>query len=275
MVVVIVYFAAVMPRIFCKPPQEAFYNQYFAHRGYHNRELQVPENSRKAFERAIENGFGIELDVQLTKDRVPVVFHDENLSRACGVDRKVKDLTYKELEKYDLFQTKEKIPKFTDVLEQIQGKVPLLVEFKVQWDAVPTCAIVDKALSQYQGQYGIQSFSPLALIWYRKQRPDVLRGQLSTNFSKEKIKGDPKVNFFLQHLLLNFLTKPDFISYDYKYSNNLSFQIATKFFGAMAFGWTIENEKMLTASKKDFESYIFEKFHPILHSGEVEKEPNL
>lgn len=274
-VVVTVYLAAVMPRMFFKAPREAFLNQYFAHRGYHNQKLQIPENSTKAFERAIENGFGIELDVQLTKDRIPVVFHDKSLLRACGIDIKVKELTYKEIEQYLLFQTSEKIPKFTDVLEQIQGKVPLLVEFKVQWDAVPTCSIVDQVLRQYQGQYAVQSFSPLVLMWYRKHRPNILRGQLSTNFKEEKIEGNPKVNFMLQHLLFNFLTKPDFISYDYKYRNNLSFQIATKCFGALAFGWTIKDEKVLAGSINDFNCYIFERFHPNLHSSKVEKAPNL
>ena len=83
-----------------------------AHRGYHNNKKGIPENSVLAFKKAIDNNYLIELDVRLTKDKKLVVFHDGNLKRVCGVNKSVKDLTYKELLKYNLFDTTQKVVGF-------------------------------------------------------------------------------------------------------------------------------------------------------------------
>ncbi|MGN1296607.1 MAG: glycerophosphodiester phosphodiesterase family protein, partial [Candidatus Aphodocola sp.] len=101
-----------------------------AHRGYHNNKKGIPENSVLAFKKAIDNKYLIELDVRLTKDKKLVVFHDGNLKRVCGVNKRVKDLTYRELLKYNLFDTTLKVPLFSDVIKLVNGKVPILIETK-------------------------------------------------------------------------------------------------------------------------------------------------
>lgn len=100
-----------------KARMQAFERQYIAHRGFHDNRSECPENSLPAFERAIQMGYGIELDVQLTKDGVPVVFHDWDLKRAAGVDRKIRDCTFEELQSYRLFGSSQTIPAFEAVLE--------------------------------------------------------------------------------------------------------------------------------------------------------------
>lgn len=112
----------------------AFDNTMIAHRGLFNNNSDAPENSLAAFRNALEHGFGMELDVQLTKDGKLVVFHDFDLKRMCGVHKKLTELTYAELEQYSLKNSTEKIPLFSDVLELVNGKVPLVVEIKVDFD---------------------------------------------------------------------------------------------------------------------------------------------
>ena len=130
--------------LFCIKPNKPrmdkmkpFYNYYYAHRGLHDKKSR-PENSIPAFQNAVSHGYGIELDVQKTKDHVLVVFHDEDLQRLCHVNKKLYQCTYKELQKYSLRGTKERIPRLKDVLKAIDGKVPLIVEIKSDGNWVQT-----------------------------------------------------------------------------------------------------------------------------------------
>ena len=88
------YLMAVMPRMTGKPDPIPFNTRFFAHRGLYDNNSEAPENSMAAFRRAVEHGYGIELDVQLSKDGVPVIFHDFDLARACGVSGLVRDYTF-------------------------------------------------------------------------------------------------------------------------------------------------------------------------------------
>ena len=107
------------------------HGKYYAHRGLHSE--TVPENSLPAFKLAVEHGYGMELDVQITADGVPVVFHDNTLSRMCGIDRGIHDYTLEELEQFALAGHEDiHIPTLASVLELVGGKVPLVVEIKAQ-----------------------------------------------------------------------------------------------------------------------------------------------
>lgn len=258
----ITYLFAIMPRLFERPDITPFKGFYYAHRGLHDNTSNAPENSLRAFEFAVKNGYGIELDVQLTKDFIPVVFHDYNLVRACGVDCKVKDLTYEELNQFYLFRSTERIPRLEEVLRIINGKVSVIIELKVKWNLKKTCQITDSILRHYKGTYCIESFSPFALIWYRKHHPEVMRGQLSSDFNKDKEPGNKFEYFVLKNLLMNFRAKPDFISYDYKHKDKLSFRICTRLFGAYAFAWTIRSKEALEQSRDSFDYFIFDSFEP-------------
>ena len=258
----VLYLLAVMPRMTGRPDRSPFLGRLYAHRGLHDNRTEAPENSMAAFRKAVDAGYGIELDVQLTKDKVPVVFHDFTLQRVCGQPGKVSDYTYEELQAFRLCQSEERIPKFADFLQMVNGKVPLIIEYKIEWTDAEVCRLGDALLRDYPGVYCIESFNPLGLLWYRKHRKDVMRGQLSMDFSKdEALRGKP-LYFILHYLLLNFLTRPDFIAYDHHSMENLSFRLATKGFGALPVAWTIKSEAELAGARKRFRLFIFDSFVP-------------
>ena len=261
----LLYMVLIMPR-FRKPDCKALLHHYYAHRGLHDLSAGIPENSMKAFRLAVEKGYGIELDVQLSADGVPVVFHDNTLTRMCGVDRRVRDLTLAELKKLSLGgqgipDTGERIPTFQEFLEMVDGRVPLIVEIKMEkWDArIPEAA--NELLKDYRGPYCIESFHPGALVWYRKHRPDVFRGQLCTNFNKEHMNHSLPY-FLLGKMLTNIAARPDFIAYNWKYRNDLSRRICCNLYHALPVAWTIRSRQELDECRKDFQLFIFEGFEP-------------
>ena len=236
---------------------KSLYTDY-AHRGLHGGD--IPENSLMAFGKAAENGHGIELDVQLSKDGRVMVFHDYTLKRMTGCDKMLSELTAEELRELRLAGTDEKIPYLTEVLELIDGRVPILVELKGESSDTSVCAPTDEILSKYSGAYCVESFNPMLLRWYRKNRPDVMRGILVTNIAKEKKKASIK-NLILQNMMTNCLCRPDFIAYDVRYSS-LGVDICTKFFSSPAFAWTTRDEEAYYKAR-DYGAYvIFERIKP-------------
>lgn len=238
-------------------------NHLFAHRGFHQNRGLAPENSLEAFRLAVENGYGIELDVQLTKDNIPVVFHDYSLKRVCQVDEMVKDLTFEELQKLTLYYSKERIPSLESALKLIDGKVPLIVEFKAEGKDTSVCDFSVPLLKKYKGLYCIESFNPFILMWHRKNNPHVIRGQLSSHLTLDSKNHSKFLYFLLQNLLFNFLTKPDFIAYNHKHTYMTSYILCRMIFRVTTFAWTIQSQKDLEASAKDFDYYIFDSFTPI------------
>ncbi len=251
-----------MPKLKPNPSILNLKGWYYAHRGFHNIDLGIPENSLKAFEEAVDNGFGIELDVQITKDKVPIIMHDYDIKRACGIDAEVSDLTYQQLKNYKLFNTNEKIPSLSEALSCIDGKVPIFIELKIPWHPKETCEAVSKELEGYKGFYVIESFNPFALIWYKKNNSSVVRGQLSSDFNKHGIKGNKIQYFILKHMLFNVFTKPDFIAYHHIYKKGLSFNLLRRLYKAVTVAWTIRSKEEIIDNKKAFDLFIFEGFIP-------------
>lgn len=249
------------------------FGQYrIAHRGLFNNTTSAPENSLSAFQKAVDAGFGIELDVQLTKDREVVVIHDEDLHRTSKVDTKIADCTYAMLREYRLFQSDEKIPKFSAVLSLINGTVPLIVELKntSSSDYAELCERTAACLDTYNGLFCIESFNPMIVHWFRINRPDYLRGFLSTDYHKELAPLTcvqlPKLTFLekftLTNCLMNFYIRPDFIAYNIHYRNQLSYRICTGLFGIVKVGWTIRSKEELDTAESSFAVIIFDSFLP-------------
>lgn len=268
-VVVVLYLLAIMPRISGKPEMASFHNWLYAHRGLHDNEGDAPENSMLAFQKAVEAGYGIELDVQLSKDNIPVVFHDYTLKRVCGVEGKVKDFTYEELQQFTLCKSNERIPRFVDVLNEVDGKVPLIVEHKIEGLDTSLCPIVDALLREYEGQYCMESFNPLGVYWYRKNHKEVVRGQLSQSFSMAEDEQYSGVLYFaLQHLLFNFLAKPDFIAFHHKHHKCVSRRICSTLYGNTPACWTIKTQEEFDEALKHFKIIIFDSFIPATEQWE-------
>lgn len=262
LILLLLYFFCILPRFTHRRQSRRFGQLLFAHRGLFSNENGVPENSLPAFAQAVRKGYGIELDVQLTKDHQLVVFHDSTLSRMCGLDIHVREKTYEQLQELTLLHTKERIPLFSQVLKLVDGQVPLLVEIKLPCFSTDTCRLVDQAMAGYQGSYCIESFNSLALFWYRLHRPDVVRGQLSSNLTKPVAEGGYLLSFLVKHLLTNVLSRPDFISYCYKDTKNISFSILRNWFRTMTMVWTIRSQKAYDNCIDRYDSLIFDSFIP-------------
>lgn len=208
-----------------------------AHRGIHNN--LIPENSIKAFKEAIKKKHIIELDVHLLKDDNVVVFHDDNLKRLTGINKKIKDTTYDEIGSLKLNNTDEHIPLLTDVLKLVNGQVPLLIELKYDNKAGLLEEKIMAILNNYQGLYALQSFSPFALIYLRKKYPDTIRGLLVAKFKKNNMNIFKKI--ILRNMVLNHWIKPDFISCQYEFLTNKKIQ---KFHqNHLLLTWTIRNKE--------------------------------
>ncbi len=237
----------------------------FAHRGYHDSADGIPENSLAAFRRAVEHGFGAELDVHLSKDGRLVVMHDESLKRTCGVDWPISELTADELSAYRLEGTDEKIPFLEEVLPLFEGRTPLVVEVKpVHRNHAALCRAACEMLDRYRVDYCMESFDPRAVLWLRKNRPDIVRGQLAENFTRHGEKLAAPLRFALHNLLTNALTRPDFVAYRVDDRRDLSFCVATKLLGAQEFSWTVRTPEEQRAVEKDGGVIIFERFDPTL-----------
>ncbi len=258
-VLLILYLLLVSPRMIHRADRKKFFkNVFYAHRGLFDNESDAPENSLAAFQKAVDAGYGMELDVQLTKDDKVVVFHDATLERMCGVQGNVWDYTLEELKQFQLLNSNETIPTFEEVLNLVAGKTPLIVEYKLDRPLTLVCELGNELLSQYEGAYCVESFHPFALMWYKKHRPDVMRGQLSGNLSKET--EDPKKKIYyslVSYLLTNILTRPDFIAYDHRYVNNISRRVC-RWLGALSVTYTVKSVERYEEVKNDFDLFIFD-----------------
>ena len=249
------------PRLFGRPQMSAITACDYAHRGLHDAEKNVFENTLPAFRAAVAHGLGSELDVRLTKDGVPVVFHDSTLKRLFGPVEKVCDMTLEKLRSFR-FPDGTKIPTLEEVLKEVAGACPLLIELKTENDVSRLGTAVTRLLDKYKGVYCVESFDPLALRWFRKHRPQVARGQLLTKFKPEDADVPKPLFFAAENLLSSFLSRPDFISYDWLHRKNFSLRFAKKLFNFPEFNWTVTDMKTYLKLKKDGVLCIFEEFVP-------------
>ena len=239
---------------------EKFKNVKYAHRGLHNSERA--ENSLSAFAAAKEMGFGIELDVRLSRDGELVVFHDDNLSRMTGKEGKVIDYTAAELADMRICGTNDGIPTFKQVMELIDGAVPLLIEIK---NDVSESGVAEKFLEvieEYRGDFIVESFNPLALKRVRQARPDILRGILSCEYNEDKFKGKLLYKM-LRKLNVNFMMRPDFIAYSKEGYAEKNLRFIRKRFGTALIAWTVRSEEEeREAISHGFDTVIFENYIP-------------
>ena len=251
-----IYLFLIAPR-FNKPDCSFLDGYFYAHRGLFNN-IDIPENSLKAFQKAVDNGYGMELDVQLTKDNVLVVFHDASLERMCGVKGNVWEYTYEELQEFRLLNTDIKIPTFKEVLEVIDGQVPFILEFKEDVVQTTVCELSNEMLKDYKGPYCVESFHPIAVKWYKDNRPDIVRGQLAEAYWNKEDKKYHKFKFYLvSSLVTNVLTRPDFIAYDCVEENNIPRKL-TRLLGAKQVTWTIKSKEQYERLKDQYDYFIFD-----------------
>lgn len=259
MVLIIIFLLVACAFVYCTTPNKFRFFELpvaYCHRGFHDEES--PENSLSAFRKAAEKGLGVELDVQPTKDGKIVVFHDGNLKRVCGVDKVLSDLTFEELSQLRLKDTDERIPLFSEVLEVLDG-VPVSCEIKtakISFDADFLEKVYD-IISTYKGDFNVISFNSFVLQWFKKNHPEIIRGQLSAKSGHLGAKGF--VGFALSNLLTNCVSKPDFISYDFR-DKTLGFLLC-RFYGTRLCAYTVHSmDDVESAAYSGFSTFVGENF---------------
>ncbi len=227
-----------------------------AHRGYHLGNKEVPENSKIAFQRAIDKGYHIEIDLNVTKDNKVVVIHDGTLDRMCGVKNVViNDLTLKEVKQYRLMDGEQQIMELQEFLDFVDDRVGLLIEIKDSYNGKLEAAALP-ILRAYKGRYVIQAFSPFSLKWFKKNAPEIPRGQLCFNYmSNKKMKWHRR--FLYTNLFSNFIGRPHFTSYCWPGAEQYTNRVLRKL-GAKLLVWTVTNQEIYDKVKDHCDNVIFE-----------------
>ena len=231
-------------------------NNYIAHRGFHT--PKAPENSMGAFKNAIEKGYPIELDVQLLEDNTVVVFHDYVLKRMTNQDGYVSKLKKEDLKNYKLAGTQETIPTLKEVLELVNGKVPILIEIKNEGKVGRLESEVIKILKDYKGEYAVQSFNPFSLNYFYQNAPEIIRGQLSGSF--EDFDSTRIVKALLKRMAFNKkYSKPHFIAYESKMMPN---RFVKRYKHLPLIVWAVKSQEEYMNVIKYCDNIIFEQFEP-------------
>lgn len=229
-----------------------------AHRGLHTKD--IPENSLSAFENALKNNYAIELDVQFTKDKEVVVFHDENLKRITNDTRNIEDVNYDELKNLRLGNTNEIIPTLEEVLELVDSKVAILIEIKVGKDYIELSEKTYEILKGYEVLCNT-IFNPFILEWYKNNASEVVRGQLSGTFTEGSESLNSFEKFALKNMLLNFKSKPNYIGYDLEGIPKSKLESLRKK-GVPIIVWTVKNKEDMEKAYKYSDNITFENFYP-------------
>ena len=237
--------------------EEPFYGRNIAHRGFYTPDQSIPENSLAAFRRAAEHGYGLELDVQLSRDGQVVVFHDDTLKRMCGIPSRVDELDLDDLKKLRLQDTDEQIPLFSEVLEAVDGRVPMVVELKNGKRNKELCDKTLAFLTSYKGETCVESFNPLIVRYFKINAPHMLRGQLAQPIKPYVDDGMSFfVGFVLANVLLNVLCRPHFICY--MIGKKPFFVRFSEALGAVKAVWTSHDK----TAEKEYDIVIFEHYEP-------------
>lgn len=256
-VFIAIYLFLIAPRMCHKADRTPLMGWHYAHRGLFDNETDAPENSLPALKKAVEAGYGIEFDIQLSKDNKVVVFHDATLTRMCGVEGNVWDYTLEELKQFTLLESGARIPTLEEALEVVGGKSPLIIEYKLDRVQTLVCELANEVLKGYEGVYCIESFHPLAVLWYRKNRPDIVRGQLSQEHYRYPQHRKNPAKYLAALLLTNVAARPDFVAYNHKHYKNLSRRLFA-LLGGLSVAYTIKSVERYEEVKDEFDLFIFD-----------------
>ena len=214
----------------------------------------------EAFRLAVEKGYGMELDVQLTKDGKLVVHHDGSLKRVCGVDKLIREMDFADL---PLLPDGSRIPLLREVLSMVDGRAPIIVEVKHYGGAAKVAKAAHEILKGYKGAYCVESFDPTAVHWFRKNAPHIVRGQLASGGKWDRTALNLPSYIALKYLLINVLSRPHFVAYSVPTDRVVSMRLMKKVFKPLLACWTVRDQKVLDYTVKEGYLYpIFELFTP-------------
>jgi glycerophosphoryl diester phosphodiesterase len=230
----------------------------FAHRGLHD--AATPENSLPAFRAAVAAGYGNELDVRLTADGRLAVVHDATTLRTTGVDLRVAGTDARTLSRLRLEGTAHRVPMLDDVLDEVGGRTPLLVEVKTcpRW-AVASAAVA-RLVAGYRGPVAVQSFDPRVVGWLRRNAPAVTRGQLAGGHTAAD--APPLRRFLLDAMAANAATRPHFLGYRVEDVPHPAVTAWQRVLDVPLLLWTVRTRAQLDVAARLGASPIFEGVRP-------------
>jgi glycerophosphoryl diester phosphodiesterase len=244
-----------------------FLDAPLAHRGLHDRDAGVIENSISAVRAAVDAGFGIEIDIQAASDATPMVFHDDTLDRLTGLTGPIVVQPVEKLEATALTGGSDPIHTLKDILSEVAGQVPLLIEIKDQDGALgPDMGALPKttaaALADYDGPLAVMSFNPHAIADFAHHAPHIARGIVTDPFNANDW---PHVS---QHRRSQLRELPDVETLDLDFiSHNVRDLSAppvarVKRAGKPVFCWTVRDAQTEARARKIADNITFEGYHP-------------
>lgn len=230
-----------------------------AHRGLHDAQNSIPENTLAAFAAAIDAGYPIELDVQLSADHQAVVFHDRTLQRLCGSAELVSDLTVAELREHRISGTDQHLPSLAETLDFVDAQVPVLIEIKGGPQRNLRAATTSAALRDYPGEVAVQAFDPFIVAWFRRNAPEVVRGQLSGRL-QDAVHLNPVSRTLMRNLGFNAVSAPDFVGYESAALSPIRARMITRRWPLLV--WTVISQEDFDRVARLGGNSIFEGFIP-------------
>ncbi len=236
-----------------------------AHRGLHDRSAGVIENTPTAFGRALACGYAIELDVQITRDGQAVVFHDETLDRLTRAQGPVRAQSLAALQRVAFRDCADRMQSVPQLFEQIDGRVPLIIEIKSLWDGDVTLAQhVARLAHNYKGPVALMSFDPHHVHAVGKQTPRVARGIVANRFdSADEVRAMSMAKrLYLRHMLHVLSSRPHFVSYDCKALPAIAPLFLKRLFAIRLITWTVRSPESAAHVLQWAEQITFEGFRP-------------
>ncbi len=255
---------AIKPRTKGKPDMTVFSAYDYANGGLHDFCREVPDNTIKAYDKALKHGYGIIMDVRLTKDGIPVAFTDHELWRLCGIEGTVEDMTFDEIAQIKLAETEYTAPALKEALEFVDGQVPVLLNLRTYGDNYESLAEAAAAvIEQYDGIIAVESMDYRCVRWFTRNLPHIIRGQM---FEKNIDFGNTVITFLRQFaknwLLTNCLTKPDFISSHVVDSRSLSLRFCKLLYHVPVMHWNVKTMKEYEKARMNDAIVSFEDIKP-------------
>jgi len=234
-----------------------------AHRGLHGLESGVVENLPRAFQAAIDGGYAIECDLQLSADGEAMVFHDSTLDRLTVEQGKVFKRTAAELKSVAFKDTDDRMQTLGEFLDQVAGKVVPVIELKIKnGHEGPLEERVAHVLASYRHPAAIMSFNPRSMGWFAAKAPEITRGQLSYGYRDRNAAGLPAIQrFALRHMVFNLQSRPHFVGFDINALPQWSVALRRSL-GIPVLTWTVRTEAHRDTAAMHADQIIFETFRP-------------
>lgn len=234
-----------------------------AHRGFHDRAAGRVENTLPAAEAAVAHNFAIECDLQPTADGRVVVFHDRVLDRLTEATGPLVTRSLAELKAIRLRDTEARIPTLEELLDAVDGRVPLIIEFKSHWDGDRRLEqAVAPILANYSGPVAVMSFDPASMAAMRRLAPTLPRGLIADHFDPgSEGDGSPLKRFALRHLLAAATVWPSFVSYGIK-ALPANAPLTLRHFGMPLITWTVRTPADREKARQFVDQITFEGFDP-------------